>query len=63
MFLLKLILLVFSLFLRELEFQENVILLDDMNLKLPSQNSNKMNIDIAQRNSRSQICNDFYGKV
>ena len=30
-------------FLRELEFQENIILLDDMNLKLVTQNINNKN--------------------
>ena len=32
-------------FLRELEFQENIILLDDINLKLIDQNINNQNID------------------
>lgn len=50
-------------FLRELEFQENVILLDDMNLKLPSQDSNKKNINIAQGILEVKLLMTFYGKV
>ena len=50
-------------FLRELEFQENVILLDNMNLKLPSQDSNKKNINIANRILEVKFVMTFYGKV
>ena len=50
-------------FLRELEFQENVILLDNMNLKLPSQDSNKKNINIANRILEVKFLMTFYGKV
>ena len=50
-------------FLRDLEFQENVILLDDMNLKLPSQDSNTKNINIAQGILEVKFLMTIYGKI
>ena len=50
-------------FLRELEFQENVILLDDMNLKLAAQNSNKMNIESSKGILEVKFAMTIYGKV
>ena len=49
-------------FLRELEFQENVILLDDMNLKLPSQDSNKRSNN-TQEILEVKFAMTIYGKV
>ena len=53
----------FLSFLRELEFQENVILLDDMNLKLPIQESNKSNININKEILEVKFAMTIYGKV
>ena len=50
-------------FLRELEFQENVILLDDMNLKLAAQNRNKINIESPQGILNVKFEMTIYGKV
>ena len=50
-------------FLRELEFQENVILLDDMNLKLSAQNRNKINIESPQGILEVKFAMTIYGKV
>ena len=50
-------------FLRELEFQENVILLDDMNLKLPIQDSNKSDINITQEILEVKFAMTIYGKI
>ena len=47
----------------ELEFQDNVILLDDMNLKLPSQDSNTRNINIDQGILEVKILMTIYGKI
>tara|TARA_Y100000739_G_C20580806_1_gene452713 strand:+ start:248 stop:907 length:660 start_codon:yes stop_codon:yes gene_type:complete len=49
-------------FLRELEFQENVILLDDINLKLAANNTNNSNIDIPRGMLEVKIRMTFYGK-
>ena len=45
-------------FLRELEFQENIILLDDINLKLIDQN-----IDNSQEMIEVKLKITFYGKI
>ena len=45
-------------FLRELEFQENIILLDDINLKLASSN-----IDNSQGLLEVKLRIIFYGKI
>ena len=50
-------------FLRELEFQENVILLDDFNLKLAVKDSNNFNIDMPQEMLEVKFLMTFYGKV
>ena len=50
-------------FLRELEFQENIILLDDINLKLVVQNFNNRNIDNSQEMIEVKLKMTFYGKV
>ena len=50
-------------FLRELEFQENVILLDDLNLKLAVKDSNNLNIDMPQEMLEVKFLMTFYGKV
>ena len=50
-------------FLRELEFQENVILFDDINLKLISENSNNLNIDNPQGKLEVKIRMSLYGKI
>ena len=50
-------------FLRELEFQENVILLDDFNLKLAVKDSNNLNIDMPQEMLEVKFLMTFYGKV
>ena len=50
-------------FLRELEFQENIILLDDMNLKLVGQNINNRNIDNSQEMINVKLKMTFYGKI
>ena len=50
-------------FLRELEFQENVILIDDMNLKLAVQNSNNLNIDNSQGLLEVKLKVATYGKL
>ena len=50
-------------FLRELEFQENVMLLDDLNLKLASQESNSLNIDTPQGMLEVKFLMTFYGKI
>ena len=50
-------------FLRELEFQENIILLDDMNLKLVVQNINNRNIDNSQELINVKLKMTFYGKI
>ena len=49
-------------FLRELEFQENIILLDDINLKLANQNINNPNIDDSQGILEVKLRMTFYGK-
>ena len=50
-------------FLRELEFQENIILLDDINLKLVVQNINNPNIDNSQEMIDVKLKMTFYGKI
>ena len=50
-------------FLRELEFQENIILLDDINLKLVVQNINNRNIDNSQEMIEVKLKMTFYGKI
>ena len=50
-------------FLRELEFQENIILLDDINLKLASQNSNFKNIDNPHGKLEVELRMISYGKI
>ena len=50
-------------FLRELEFQENIILLDDINLKLAAQNINDLNIDNSKEMLEVKIKMTFYGKL
>ena len=45
-------------FLRELEFQENIILLDDIDLKLSDQN-----IDNSEEMLKVKIRMTFYGKI
>ena len=50
-------------FLRELEFQENLILLDDINLKLVVQNINNRNIDNSQEMIEVKLKITFYGKI
>ncbi len=50
-------------FLRELEFQENVMLLDDMNLKLAVPNSKNREIDSPQDMLEVKFLMTFYGKV
>ena len=50
-------------FLRELEFQENIILLDDINLKLAAQNINNLNIDNSKEMLEVKLIMTFYGKI
>ena len=50
-------------FLREIEFQENIILLDDINLKLANQNINNQNIDDSQGILEVKLRMTFYGKI
>ena len=50
-------------FLRELEFLENIILLDDMNLILAAQKSNNLNIDNPQGMLDVKFRMTLYGKI
>ena len=50
-------------FLRELEFQESIILVDDIDLKLINQNSNNGNIDNSAGMLNVKIRMIFYGKI
>jgi hypothetical protein len=50
-------------FLRELEFQESIILVDDIDLKLVNQNSNNGNIDNSAGVLNVKIRMIFYGKT
>ena len=50
-------------FLRELEFQESIILVDDIDLKLVNQNSNNGNIDNSAGMLNVKIRMIFYGKI
>jgi len=50
-------------FLREIEFQENIILLDDINLELANQNINNQNIDDSQGILEVKLRMTFYGKI
>ena len=50
-------------FIRELEFLENIILIDNMNLKLISESSNSRNINDPQEMLQISIGMTFYGKI
>ena len=50
-------------FLRELEFQENVILLDDVNLKLVTQSSNNLNITNPKGMLEVKLKMTLYGVI
>ncbi len=50
-------------FLRELEFQENIILLDDINLQLTSKNINNQKIYNPQGILNVKLKMIFYGKI
>ena len=50
-------------FLRELEFQENIILLDDLNLKLIEKNSNNKKINTSQDILEVKLSMTFYGRI
>ena len=50
-------------FLRELEFQESVILINDINLKLLSQNSNNGEINNPTEKIEVKLSTIFYGRV
>ena len=49
-------------FLRELEFQESIILINDMNLKSLSQNSNNYEINNPTAKIEAKLNTTFYGK-
>ena len=49
-------------FLRELEFQESLILINDMNLKLLSQNGNNGEINNPSEKIEVKLSTIFYGK-
>ena len=49
-------------FLRELEFQESVILINDINLKLLNQNTNNGEINNLTEKIEVKISTTFYGK-
>ena len=50
-------------FLRELEFQESLILINDMNLKLLSQNGNNGEINNPSEKIEVKLSTIFYGRV
>ena len=50
-------------FLRELEFQESVILVKDINLKLSSQNSNNDEINNPKEEIEVKLSATFYGEL
>ena len=50
-------------FIRELEFLENIILIDNMNLKLISESSNSSNSNAPQEMLQISIGMTFYGKI
>jgi len=50
-------------FMRELEFQENVILIDDMNLRLAGESSYNENIENSQTMLEVKIMMKAYGKI
>ncbi len=50
-------------FLRELEFQENVILISDVDLKLIRQNSNNGEINSPNEKIEVELSTTFYGKL
>ena len=50
-------------FLRELEFQESVILVNDINLKLLTQNSNNSEINYSTEKIEVKLSTIFYGRV
>ena len=49
-------------FIRELEFQENLILINGINLKLLSQNSNNGEINNPTEKIEVKISTIFYGR-
>ena len=49
-------------FLRELEFQESLILINDMNLKLLSQNNNNGELNNPSEKIEVKLSTIFYGK-
>ena len=49
-------------FLRELEFQESLILINDMNLKLLSQNDNNGELNNPSEKIEVKLSTIFYGK-
>ena len=49
--------------MRELEFQENVILIDDMNLRLAGESSYNENIENSQTKLEVKIMMKAYGKI
>ena len=49
-------------FLRELEFQESIILINNINLKLLSQNSNNNDINNSNEKIEAKLSTIFYGK-
>ena len=49
--------------MRELEFQENVILIDDMNLRLAGESSYNENIKNSQSMLEAKIRMKAYGKI
>lgn len=50
-------------FLRELEFQENIILLNDLNLKLTGNNSNNKKINSSRDILEVKLSMTFYGRI
>ena len=50
-------------FIRELEFLENIILIDNMNLKLISESGNSSNSNAPQEMLKISIAMTFYGKI
>ena len=50
-------------FLRELEFQENVILISDINLRLPNQTDDKDNRDKLSNKLDVKLTMTIYGKI
>ena len=50
-------------FIRELEFLENIILIDIMNLKLISESSNSSNSNAPKEMLQISVGMTFYGKI